>query len=123
MVIAIAACKQQTKESAQEQSCAQPTETVEQSSEATLQVIDFYANWCMPCRKLTPTVEKMEQKYAGKINFQRIDIDQEPDLADKFGVEAIPTLVFICNGEEVDRTVGLISEEELESHIANLLAK
>lgn len=93
------------------------------ASQAQIQVIDFYATWCGPCRKLSPIIEKMEKKYAGKINFSKIDIDENPTLAEKYGVSAIPTLVYIKGDTVVDTTVGLLSEDELDAKLSKLIAE
>jgi thioredoxin len=57
-------------------------------------IIDFYATWCGPCKKLTPTMEELSKKYEGKIKFYKIDVDKEKELANAFEVESIPTIYF-----------------------------
>ena len=81
-------------------------------------VIDFYATWCGPCKQLAPILEKMEEKYHENIIFKRVDIDQEPELVEKYGIASIPTLVFENGyGKEMGRQVGLISEAELDKFL------
>ena len=86
------------------------------------QVIDFNATWCGPCRMFAPTFEKMEKKYAGKITFLSVDVDENPDMAAQYEVQSIPTVVYInAEGKTVDVTVGLLSEEEFDARLQKLL--
>ncbi len=80
-------------------------------------VIDFWAEWCGPCKMLNPVFTLASDDFKGKVNFAKVDIDVENDLAQKFDVLSIPSLLFIKNGEIVDRTVGLISKDNLVSMI------
>jgi thioredoxin 1 len=75
---------------------------------APLAMVDFWATWCGPCKMLAPTVEKLGEAYAGKVLVGKVDVDEEPDLARRFGVMSIPTVVFLKNGQEFDRKVGLM---------------
>ncbi len=68
-------------------------------------VADFWAPWCGYCRRLAPVVERMEKEYEGKIKFVKIDIDENPALADEYGVEVIPTLIAFHGGEAVSSAV------------------
>lgn len=79
-------------------------------------VIDFHADWCNPCRILSPTVEKVSEEIKG-VKFGKVDVDKESKLAQRFYVMSIPTLIFFKNGEQVDRTVGVLQKEELVSKI------
>jgi thioredoxin 1 len=75
---------------------------------------DFWATWCGPCKELKPTIEALEKEYEGKIEVRSIDVDQEPDLAKKFGVQAIPLLVFLdAKGNELSRIVGLVPKDTI----------
>jgi len=75
---------------------------------------DFWATWCPPCKQLKPTIEALEKEYDGKIEIKSIDVDQNKDLAQKFKVEAIPTLVFLdAKGNELSRIVGLVSSDTI----------
>jgi thioredoxin len=75
---------------------------------------DFWATWCGPCKELKPTIEALEQEYAGKIEIKSIDVDQEKDLAVKFNVQAVPTLVFLDkDGKELARIVGAVPKDTL----------
>jgi thioredoxin 1 len=75
---------------------------------------DFWATWCPPCKQLKPTIEALEKEYEGKIEIKSIDVDQNKDLAQKFGVQAIPTLVFLdAKGNELSRIVGLVPRDTI----------
>lgn len=86
-------------------------------------VVDFYATWCGPCKELTPILEKLEQKYQGRVDFMRIDVDEQPELAQAFQVESIPTLFFITPAGVVDASIGLQSEGDLEAQIQSMLSR
>jgi thioredoxin 1 len=75
---------------------------------------DFWATWCPPCKELKPTIEALEKEYEGKIEIRSIDVDQNKDLAQKFNVQAIPTLVFLdAKGNELSRIVGLTQKDTI----------
>ena len=78
---------------------------------APLAVVDFWATWCGPCRMLAPVVEKLGEEYGETVLIAKVDVDAEPDLAMRFGVMSIPTVVFLKNGREFDRKVGLMGFE------------
>lgn len=85
-------------------------------------LIDFYADWCGPCRMLSPTLQKVAKDYQGKAKIVKVDVDREPALAGRFNVSSIPTLVFVHNGEVVGRTTGLVSEAVLTRALDQLTA-
>lgn len=85
-------------------------------------LIDFYADWCGPCRMLSPTLEKVAEKYVGRAKVVKVDVDQESDLAGQFNVSSIPTLVFMHQGEVVGRTNGVVSEAVLNRAFDQLTA-
>jgi thioredoxin 1 len=75
---------------------------------------DFWATWCPPCKQLKPTIEALEKEYEGRIEIKSIDVDQNKDLAEKFKVQAIPTLVFLdAKGNELSRIVGLVPSDTI----------
>ena len=71
-------------------------------------LLDFWASWCGPCMMLSPVVEAIADQYAGKALVGKVNVDEEPDLARRFGVMSIPTVVFLKNGQEFDRKVGVM---------------
>ena len=78
---------------------------------APLAMIDFWASWCGPCKMLSPVVDAIAEQYEGKALIGKINVDEEPDLARQFGVMSIPTVVFLKNGREFDRKVGVMPAE------------
>ncbi len=84
-------------------------------------VIDFWATWCGPCRMLAPTVEKVAEEYEGKAIVAKCNVDDCEDISIKYGIRNIPTLLFFKNGELADRTVGVVSEQDLKSKIDKLI--
>ena len=84
-------------------------------------LLDFYADWCGPCQSLLPTVEKLSEEYEGKVEIQKVNVDQNRDLAIKYGVRSIPALFFIKDTEIVDKLNGVVSESVLKEKIEALL--
>ncbi len=76
-------------------------------------VVDFWASWCGPCRSQAPILEQFAAKYAGKVNVGKVNVDENPDLAQKFGIMSIPTIIVFKGGEVVARAVGVQSLENL----------
>ena len=79
-------------------------------------VVDFWADWCMPCKMLAPILETVEEENP-QVRFAKVNISEYPDIAEKFGVMSIPTLILFKNGENIDASVGLISKSEIEKFI------
>jgi len=77
-------------------------------------VMDCWADWCGPCRMLSPIVEKLAKEYAGKVTFAKMDCDENQRLAQQLKIMAIPTLLFFKDGKVVDQIVGVVSKEEIE---------
>ena len=86
-------------------------------------VVDFYATWCGPCRKVSPIMERMAKEYDGKLIVYKIDVDQEPKLAATFGVSSIPTVLFIPKEGQPSKQVGALSEQQYKQIIENNLLK
>ncbi len=89
----------------------------EVTNSTTPVVADFYATWCGPCRALSPMLDEMSASYTNKVKFVKVNIDEAPDLAKQYSVEAIPTLLFFKNGQVVDRTLGLMDESALKTKL------
>ena len=73
-----------------------------------LAMVDFWADWCGPCKMLSPVIESIGSQYEGKVLVGKVNVDEEPELARRFGVMNIPTVVFLKNGQEIDRKVGVM---------------
>jgi len=80
-------------------------------------MVDFWASWCGPCRMLSPTIESLAEKYEGKAKVCKVDVDAEPELARRFGVMSIPTIIVFKDGVEMSKRVGVQPMEELEKMI------
>ena len=74
--------------------------------QAPLAMVDFWADWCGPCTALSPVIESLAEQYEGKALIGKVNVDEERELAIRFGVMSIPTVVFLKNGREFDRKVG-----------------
>ena len=81
----------------------------------SLVMIDFWAAWCGPCRALAPTIEELASEYARKIVVGKLDVDENPVTAERFGVYSIPTVVLMKNGKEVERVVGCVPKDCIET--------
>ncbi|MEQ2456328.1 thioredoxin [Flavonifractor hominis] len=75
-----------------------------------LAMVDFWASWCGPCKMLSPVIERLAEQYEGKALVGKVNVDDEPNLAMRFGVMSIPTVVFLKDGKEIDRKVGVMPE-------------
>lgn len=84
-------------------------------------VIDFWAQWCGPCRAVSPLVDELATEYEGRVNIGKCDVDSNDDIVARFRIRNIPTLIFFKNGEQVDKHVGIISKNDLKAKIEALL--
>lgn len=84
-------------------------------------VLDFYADWCAPCQMLAPILEEIAREFEDKIKVGKINVDKSPDLATKFQVMSIPTLIFLKNGKKVNEAMGAMGKEELKQKFEELL--
>jgi len=92
-------------------------------STAKPMVVDFYADWCGPCKELAPILDELEQKHHGEVIFQRINVDEEGNLAEEFNVDAIPTLLFVTPKGEYVTMIGYHEMPDIEACIAQLLIR
>jgi thioredoxin 1 len=83
----------------------------------SLIVVDCWAAWCAPCRAIAPIVEELAKEYSGKVVFGKLNVDENPETAQRYGVMAIPTLLVMKEGKEVDRVVGVLPKNQLEAKV------
>ena len=86
-------------------------------------LVDFWAPWCGPCRMVAPTLEKLAGEYAGKVLIAKVNTDDDAEYAIKYGVQGIPTLLFVRGGREVDRIVGAAPYPMIRQRLEALLLK
>ena len=84
-------------------------------------LVDFWAEWCGPCRMIGPLINEMSKEYEGKALIGKVNVDQNANVSAQFGVRSIPTVLFIKNGEVVDKSVGAVPKSTLESKLKALL--
>jgi thioredoxin 1 len=81
-------------------------------------LVDFWANWCGPCRALAPTIADLAKEYSGKVLIGKLDVDENPQTAEKFQVFSIPTMIVFKDGQEADRLVGLCPRNKITDALA-----
>jgi len=86
-----------------------------------LTVIDFWAEWCGPCRAIGPVIEELSREYSGKVNVGKVNVDLNPSVSMNYGITSIPAILFIKDGKVVDKQIGAVPKSILEKKIqANL---
>jgi len=103
-----------------------PVEVTDKTFDETIRnnqlvVVDCWAPWCGPCQMVAPIIEELAKQYAGKVLFGKLNVDENPLMAMRYGIMGIPTLLFFKNGELVDRIVGAIPKQMLEQKIKSFL--
>jgi len=83
-------------------------------------LVDFWAEWCMPCRMLAPTIDKIAESYVGKVKVGKVDTDSNREVAMKYQINAIPTVILFKNGQVAQKFVGLKQEKEFKEAIDSL---
>jgi len=102
---------------------AHPTDTSDATFESDVLnsdvpvLVDFWAPWCGPCRMVAPVVEELSNEYDGKVKFVKLNTDDNPMIASKFGIRSIPTLLVFKGGEVADQVVGFRPKSELAKHL------
>tara|TARA_B100000003_G_scaffold86575_1_gene77549 strand:- start:254 stop:577 length:324 start_codon:yes stop_codon:yes gene_type:complete len=82
-------------------------------------LVDFWAEWCGPCKMIAPSVEKISEEYSDKLKVGKLDVDSNPNISSTFGIRSIPTLLIFKNGAPVDQIVGAVSKEAISSKVEN----
>ena len=97
-------------------------DTFESTVNNGVTLVDFWAEWCGPCRMVGPVVEELAKEYDGKAVVGKVNVDNNPQVAMKYGIRSIPTILFIKNGEVVDRSVGAVPKSQLAGKLDGQLA-
>ena len=84
-------------------------------------LVDFWAEWCGPCKMLTPAIEEIAQEYKGRVKVGKLNVDNAPEIASRYGVTSIPTLLFIRNGNVIEQHVGMLAKKVLIAKIDQVL--
>ena len=85
--------------------------------EDKLLVVDFFATWCGPCKKLSPTLDEVSEELGEQVNMVKVDVDESEDLAMNYGIRSVPTVLFFKNGQQVDKFVGALPKSEIVAKI------
>ena len=106
---------------------AEPVEVTESNFDDTVLnsdvpvLVDFWAEWCGPCKMIAPTVHEMAVEYDGQLNVGKVDVDSNPNIAMKYGVRSIPALIFFKDGKPVDQIVGAVPKGVLQKKVDAVL--
>ena len=84
-------------------------------------LVDFYADWCAPCVMIAPTIEEIAKEYQGRLKVCKVNVDNAQDIAMSFGIMSIPTIMVFNKGEAVEKRIGLMGKEDLESMFAKYI--
>ncbi|MCL0101762.1 thioredoxin [Dehalococcoidia bacterium] len=85
-------------------------------------VVDFWAVWCGPCRMVAPIVDELAEEYKGKVDFVKLNVDENPATSQQYGIRSIPTLLVFKDGKPVDQVIGAVPKKELQRHVDSALA-
>jgi len=88
-----------------------------EESKYSLLVVDFWAAWCGPCKMISPIIEQLAEQYAGKIVFGKVNVDENPHISQRFGIQSIPTLMIVKEGQVIDVMIGALPKGQIENRI------
>lgn len=94
------------------------SETVEKNNDPIL--VDFWAEWCMPCRALAPVIDELATEFQGKVRFAKVNVDEARGIAQQFGIRGIPTLILFQNGKKVNELVGNQPKDRIKSLLTSV---
>ncbi len=95
---------------------------IDETIKSGVSLVDFWAPWCGPCRMIAPVIEELAEAYEGKANICKVNTDEEQEIAGKYGIRSIPTIIFFKDGEVVDQMVGAASKQAFEEKLNALLS-
>ncbi len=84
-------------------------------------LVDFWADWCMPCRMMAPVMEELAQAYTGRVKFGKVNVDENPQIASRYGIMSIPHFLIFKNGTRVEKIVGAVGRDPLENALKKYL--
>ena len=84
-------------------------------------IVDFWAEWCMPCKMLAPTFEELSNEYVDKVEFVKMDIDTNPETPTKYNIRSIPTLIIFSNGKPVEQLIGVLPKSDIKAKLDSLI--
>ena len=87
----------------------------------TLAIVDFWAVWCGPCKMIAPIMEEFASEYEGKIKIAKVDVDNNPTIKEKYGIQSIPTVMFFKDGKVVDQVIGATPKSHFQEKIDDLI--
>ncbi len=90
-------------------------------SSTGITMVDFWAAWCGPCKMLAPTIEELAKEYAGRARIGKLNTDENSDVASRYKIMGIPTVIFFKDGKEIDKVVGAVPKSQLKSKLDSLL--
>ncbi|MBW1708485.1 MAG: thioredoxin TrxC [Deltaproteobacteria bacterium] len=84
-------------------------------------LLDCWAPWCGPCRMVAPVLDQLASEYAGRVKIAKLNVDENPVTASRFGIQSIPTMLFFKNGQQVNKVIGALPKSEIEKHLTALI--